>query len=367
MSISKGAPLKAFSTVTAFWILARFVWESINPAAELQPMQVAEANQRSLQQAKAKLSLDQESLFTDHLKRVTASFRPEDHQAQRAAFDLRPKFSAVRPLNLLVERSPVPPKRYEQPEPMALIKELSSTPPGRISESKRVASLSSSSKPLSGYFWTFLRQGSGSLGFGQTVPTLQSPAGQYGGSQAGAILTYRLAGNHRRNLSAFVRAATALSNADDEELAIGMKVKPLASVPMSLFAEQRIGPEGLQNRGTAFYVAGGTGPNRLLFDADLETYGQAGYILSNDSSYFFDASATLQRKILERDNYKVTAGGGIWAGGQEGLTRLDIGPRANIYVPVGKMDMRFSLDWRQRVGGNAIPDSGVALTVTTGF
>lgn len=136
---------------------------------------------------------------------------------------------------------------------------------------------------------------------------------------------------------------------------------------MSLFVEQRMEAAGFQNRGTAFYLAGGTGPKRLPFELNLETYGQAGYILSDASSYFFDASATLQRKILARGNYKITAGAGVWAGGQTGLTRLDIGPRANIHVPVGAIDMQFSLDWRQRVGGNAVPDSGLALTVTTGF
>ena len=235
-----------------------------------------------------------------------------------------------------------------------------------ISEPEREASFSPSSKPLSGYFWVFGRQGRGS-GLGGRAAALQSPGGQYGGSQAGAILTYRLTGGPQRNLSAFVRASNALSAAGEEEAAIGIKTKPWTNIPIALFVEQRVGATKLSDRGTAFYAAGGTGPDRLVANINLETYGQAGFLVADDSSYFFDGSAILQREIWDKGNYRMTAGAGVWAGGQEGVRRVDIGPRVNADIPISGLDVRFSLDWRQRIGGNAVPNSGVAVTVTTGF
>lgn len=369
MPINKGAPLWAFSAIAAFWILGRFAWEAVSPAAELPPVSVpvAETNERSRQSGATEPAIVPLPFLPRHLTRTVASFKSENHTIQRAGSNLKAKLSETEPSNFLAERFPLPLKRNEQAKPLALVKHMFVTPPERTLEPKRDASRAPSSKPLSGYFWTFVRQSSGSSDLQSMAPTLQSLGGQYGGSQAGAILTYRLTGNQQLGLSAFVRASTALSSTGEEELAVGMKVTPLPRIPISLFAEQRIGAKGFRNRGTAFYVAGGTGPDQLLFGTNLETYGQAGYIFSDDNSYFFDASASLHREILERGKYKITAGAGFWAGGQEGLTRLDIGPRANIHVPVGEMNMRFSIDWRQRVGGNAVPDSGVAVTATTGF
>ena len=369
MSISKGAPLRAFSTIAVLWILGRFAWEAVSPSVELQPMRMpmAEPKER-LAHGSIAGKLSAPLLFLpDQSTRVMAGSGHPEYKNRRVAFDVRPNFWATDQSNLLPDQSPSPQKHHEQLKPSAMVKRAFLAPPRRILNPNPGTNNSSSSKPFSGYFWVFAREADGSEHFGQTVPRLQSPGGQYGASQAGAILTYRLTGHEKRNLSAFVRASTALSSAGEEEIAVGMRVKPLAEIPISLFAEQRVGAGAFRNRGTAFYLAGGTGPERFLFDTSLESYGQAGYIFAEDSSYFFDASATVQRKILERGNYKITAGGGIWAGGQEGLRRLDLGPRVNLYVPVGELEMRFSLDWRQRVGGNAVPDSGVALTATTGF
>jgi hypothetical protein len=60
----------------------------------------------------------------------------------------------------------------------------------------------------------------------------------------------------------------------------------------------------------------------------------------------------------------VSAGLGLWAGGQTGLYRVDAGPRLTLDVGRG---MRMHLDYRQRLAGDALPASGPALTVAGDF
>ena len=60
-------------------------------------------------------------------------------------------------------------------------------------------------------------------------------------------------------------------------------------------------------------------------------------------------------------------GAGAWAGGQEGATRLDLGPRASLRLRLGETASRLALDWRFRVAGEARPASGPALTLSAGF
>ncbi|MEP2101783.1 hypothetical protein [Parasphingorhabdus sp.] len=223
------------------------------------------------------------------------------------------------------------------------------------------------SNALSGYFWLFARQGSDPQRPGARSPATQLPNAQYGASQAGAILTYRVLGDDSRNISTFARASTALSSSGQEELALGIKTKPLRNFPVSFFAEQRFGAGNDNDRGTALYLAGGTGPDMVLPDTSLETYGQMGFVFARDDSYFFDVSAAVQKQIIERGSNKMSAGAGVWASGQEGATRLDIGPRLRFHVPVGQINMQLSVDWRERIGGNASPGSGAAVTLSAGF
>ena len=99
----------------------------------------------------------------------------------------------------------------------------------------------------------------------------------------------------------------------------------------------------------------------------LETYAQGGYVLGPNETYFFDGSAALQRPIAELGRTKLSVGPGAWAGGQRKVSRMDIGPRADLSVPLGTMSARIALDWRVRGAGNARPGNGAAITVSTGF
>ncbi len=215
------------------------------------------------------------------------------------------------------------------------------------------------------YAWTFLREGSNENISPNLAPSGQG--GQYGASQAGAILSYRISGNSDRGLSLFARGSTALTQSGEEEIAIGAKVKPMSQIPFSLHTEQRFGSQSNRNRGAAIYVAGGTDPISIVDGLRLEAYGQAGYVFDDKDSYFFDGSATLQMKLAGSGRKRMSAGNGIWAGGQRGVARLDIGPRLEIRFPLAGTATRLSVDWRQRIAGNAEPGSGVAITLSSGF
>ncbi|MEP3226571.1 MAG: hypothetical protein ABJO01_11395 [Parasphingorhabdus sp.] len=220
---------------------------------------------------------------------------------------------------------------------------------------------------LSGYFWLFARDDL-SIPLGATAPLiLPSAAGPYGGSQAGAKLSYRLAGHRSQSLSAYIGTSTALAAAGEEEVAFGLSAKPLANVPLSIFAEQRLGAQNFSNRGTAVFVAGGLEVDQLPVQIRLDSYGQVGFVLAKENGYFFDAAVTTEREIASRDKIKFSAGAGIWTGGQKGLHRIDIGPRAAIKFPIGQTKLNISVDWRHRIDGKALPDSGPALTISSSF
>ncbi|MBS0285465.1 MAG: hypothetical protein JSS15_13700, partial [Proteobacteria bacterium] len=57
---------------------------------------------------------------------------------------------------------------------------------------------------------------------------------------------------------------------------------------------------------------------------------------------------------------------GAWGGAQRGAARLDVGPAAGVAVPAA-MPLRISLEWRQRIAGDARPGSGPALSIGADF
>ncbi|MEH6701646.1 hypothetical protein [Parasphingorhabdus sp.] len=163
------------------------------------------------------------------------------------------------------------------------------------------------------------------------------------------------------------RLGAALTPLAQEELAFGVRIQPFDDLPISIHAEKRLRADSGSDRGTAFYATGGTGPDRIVEKLALETYAQAGYVLGDDETYFFDGFATLQRPILESDRKKLSVGTGAWVGGQRNIARLDLGPRADFRIPLGKKSARIAVDWRVRVAGDARPRSGMAITLSTSF
>ena len=83
---------------------------------------------------------------------------------------------------------------------------------------------------------------------------------------------------------------------------------------------------------------------------------------------FYDAQGVVDHHLFGiGSNADVRIGGGAWAGGQKGVGRVDIGPRASVSFRVKRIGVRAAVDYRARVAGHAAPGSGPALTLSAGF
>jgi hypothetical protein len=202
--------------------------------------------------------------------------------------------------------------------------------------------------------WFVLRDGRG------IAPGLGG--GQLGGSQAGLRVAYAL-GDARR-MAIVARVASPLQG-KGREAAIGLEWRP-TKLPVRLVAEYRVAFDG-GGSGPAAGIIAGTGPAPIALGFDLETYGQAGIISRRRTEPFAEGAARLSRPAAKLGGAKVDLGLGTWGGAQRGVQRLDIGPSLGVRVPVAGKSLHLSLDWRQRVAGNARPGSGPVLVIGSDF
>lgn len=237
--------------------------------------------------------------------------------------------------------------------------------PARIKVSSRVTDADRWSLSA----WVFLREGSsGAIPSGGAIPV-------YGSSQTGALLQYRLAPGAAFDPAVYLRATAAAHRRDERELAAGLSVRPLASVPVALLAEGRWRGSGDGRAG------GGTVRPAVLLVSQLpvqaigprvtaETYVQAGYVGGGSSSgatAFADGQLRLTADAARFDLGTVRAGAGAWAGVQRGAARIDAGPTAQLDLSLGHVPARIAVDYRVRLAGDAQPGSGLAVTLSTGF
>lgn len=215
--------------------------------------------------------------------------------------------------------------------------------------------------------WGFWRQGSDS------APVSQGRVPVYGASQSGTVLTYRLAPASSYDPRLYLRAYRALVVNGENEVALGGSLRPLAGVPLRVAGEVRYTDAVF---GTAVrpagYVVTELPPVRLPYGTQLEAYGQGGWVGGPASTWFADGQASVTGPIrlvdrLSRNALSLSLGAAVWGGAQKDAERLDIGPTLRLDMKVGKVPTRVTVDWRQRVAGDASPDSGVAATVSTQF
>jgi hypothetical protein len=205
----------------------------------------------------------------------------------------------------------------------------------------------------SGSAWLFVRHDGG---------TGLAPGGTLGGSQAGGRIAYRLNADARRPLALAARLYVPLERPQGAEVALGLDWQPIARLPVHLLAErrERIGREGRSDFALTLY---GGGERRVLQGrVRVEAYGQGGVVGVERPDLFADGAIRASTPIGP-----VEAGAGAWGGAQPGAARLDIGPQASIRLPIGRTAIRASAEWRFRVAGDAAPDSGPAVTLSTDF
>jgi hypothetical protein len=202
--------------------------------------------------------------------------------------------------------------------------------------------------------WALLRNRQGGLAAG---PTSLANGGTLGASQAGARLTYNLT----RQIAATLRTSSEVGRRGGE-VAAGVRVQPLASLPVWLTAErrQRLGRYGGGRNAFAVFLEGGVYQRPMPWNLSLDAYFQGGVVGMHRRDHFVDGALTLTRPVYKQ----FSAGFGVWGGAQPGVYRVDAGPRVSMRV---RNNVRVHFDWRQRLAGNAQPGSGPAVTLAGDF
>ena len=206
----------------------------------------------------------------------------------------------------------------------------------------------------SGSFWLIARDG---RGIGASLA-----GSQIGGSQTGVRLAYALGDAQRVVLAA--RVASPLSG-PGQEAAIGLEWRP-TRFPVRLVAEQRIGINGVRG-GPAIGIVGGAGPVAIAAGLVAEGYGQAGIIGRDGGIAYADGNIRIGREVAVIGRSRLDLALGSWGAVQPGAARLDIGPSLAARLPLGRKHVRLTVDWRQRLAGDARPGSGPALSIGTDF
>lgn len=200
--------------------------------------------------------------------------------------------------------------------------------------------------------WAMLRDRRGIGG-----PSGIATGGTLGGSQAGARLTY----NIDRRLAASLRTSSDVGRRGGE-VAAGLRVQPVAGLPLWLTAErrQRLGKLGGGRNAFALFVEGGVYDRPMPWQFSLDAYLQAGVVGFNRRDKFIDGALTMTRPVYRN----LSAGLGLWGGAQPGLYRVDAGPRLSYRV---RPNVRVHLDYRHKFAGNALPGSGPVATLAADF
>jgi len=290
-----------------------------------------------------------------HPSHRTWTLRPEPFPLRLAAAmaSIRPRLFASFPARL---RFPIAPPRavgaFADPAAPRPPLQLAPAPPFALSPSPPAPVRASASR-WSGSAWLFLREGRSSG---------LAPAGTLGGSQAGGRINYRINADRERALALSARLYLPIERLQGFEAALGLDWRPLRDLPLHVLAErrQRLGRDGRSDFSLTLY---GGGEQRLLRGKlRIEAYGQAGIVGIEERDLFADGAVRASVRLGPAE-----LGAGAWGGAQPGASRLDIGPQATIRLPLGPTNLRASAEWRFRVGGDAAPGSGPALTLSTDF
>lgn len=362
----KGTPLALFGLVMTGWVGVRaMVWES--SAALPPPPQLAVLPGPQMAAGDGAAALPQPAIVPPPAAAMAARPQPLPQAAVRAS---PAAVRASRALRLAIAPA-APPQAsaasaFTLPAPPGDAPALAGASPVRPSQP--VPPRSGARAPRWSFdAWGFYREGS------DAAPISQGRVPIYGASQIGGIAQYRLLPHSRRDPRLYVRAYRALVARGESEGALGGSIRPIASLPLRAFAEVRYtdGPLARQVRPSVFVISE-LPPQALPADFTLEAYGQAGWVGGDFATPFADGQISLARELARFTvpggaPLRISAGAGAWGGAQRDAQRLDVGPTVRLEWSMGRVPARLSIDWRERVGGDAAPESGVAATLSTSF
>lgn len=184
-------------------------------------------------------------------------------------------------------------------------------------------------------------------------------SGQLGASQMGLALHHGIV----PGWSGYARA-TAPFEGSGKEFVIGIDWQ-LPEMPVRMIAERRFGIDG-QAGGPAIGLVAGVA-SRSAASLEVEAYGQVGMIWRDKAEGYGDGFLRVAQPVLDISPGQLDLGLGAWAAAQRDAHRIDIGPSVGARIPAGNRTLRASIDWRERVTGDARPGSGPALTLAADF
>lgn len=188
--------------------------------------------------------------------------------------------------------------------------------------------------------------------------------GRLGGSQAGLRLDYDLTPASTGRAALYGRVSRAFNRPTSPEAAVGIAWQPSRSIPISIAAERRISLGDGARNANALFAVGGFGPTPVLGELEAEGYGQAGLVGFNRRDLFADGKLSLLTPIA---GTPVRTGLSVSGGAQPQVERVDIGPEVQVRLPLPRVASRLSIEWRQRIAGEASPSSGLTLTLGADF
>ena len=215
--------------------------------------------------------------------------------------------------------------------------------------------------------WAFFREGS------RAAPISEGRVPVYGASQIGSTLQYRVAPSSGRDPRLYLRAYRALIERPESEIAMGFSARPMRRLPLRLAAELRATDNSFESDARpAVYAITEIPPIALPLGASAEIYTGGGYVGGEADTSFIDGQVSVVRKLTsfdlrKADDVRISLGAGAWGGAQRGANRLDVGPTMRVDLSLGTVPARVSIDYRERVSGDAAPVSGLAATVSTQF
>lgn len=186
--------------------------------------------------------------------------------------------------------------------------------------------------------------------------TSLAAGGQLGGSQLAARMAWRPGG---RPIGLTVRAYAPLGG-KGAEAAAGIDLHALAAVPFRISIERRQRIDAQGRSAWSAYAAGGF--YRAKGPVELDGYGQAGIVGVNRRDGFVDGAIRIGYRLPTHELTPIL-GAALWGAAQPGVTRLDIGPRAALRIPVGPHILTAALDGCLRIAGKARPGSGAVFTL----
>jgi hypothetical protein len=207
--------------------------------------------------------------------------------------------------------------------------------------------------------WLFLRAGSAA------APGAIAAAGALGGSQAGLRADHGFGDGGRAR--AYGRATIATDRPGQRDLAFGVAFAPVPRLPIDVAVEQRVavGREG--RTALAAMVGGGVSDVALPGGFRLEAYGQAGVVGAHRRDGFAEAAVVVDHRIGADEHGPLRLGALASAAAQPGASRVVVGPRLTLRLPNVGQGRRIAVDWRQRIAGEARPESGLAVTLAADF